>query len=451
MQQHLQSIDVTKPAEDESGISLILREMLCVAAKKLSEQMRQPLEKLGVLYEDIIHTGHTSQAKSRHLSSGYNTNKYDPEKSYPLKVSSGKGQTLFVYKQVGKDEAARLQSHSYRFANIKVTLDVISRSLHLPRDELFEHLANMTDGSSSESILEPGVHIGFFAIRANINGGFDTVVQQLQPNLIPSVQLPLQSISEEMKPILQSLNNLTLSTVLQTLNIKLSYAADHEHVFIAQMHASIRALTKAYPDEFFREAVFSSTSINMPCRAVSVEVEYSTATMYLFRCVIPLHQREFSESLRTTPFEFFSMQQRVFSTSRDREVFARRVHAEFSGGGSSSMADRIPRRPNNVLLLAPSSPGLRLLDHWGGSSLISSRPTTAEKNLVETGNDGSNNPFASILVSQAIDVQSMKTSMDLHELDPMRVNAAATAVKEVEEPTWAEVNFQILMGKGKGI
>lgn len=240
MQQHLRSIDIPKAADDQLDIGLLFREMLCVAAKKLSEQMRHPLEHLGVLYEEILYTN--SGTRNR-LHAAIPDHISDLEKL--RKVSSGKGQTLFVYKEVDKEEAARLQSHGYRFTSMKVAVDVISRSLQLPREDLMEHLTNMRDASSSESILEPGLHIGCFVVRANTDGGFDAVVQQLQPNLIPSVRLPMQSVTEDMKAVLHSLNGLTLGAVVQMLRIKASYYSDHENVFVEQLQSSVHALMDA--------------------------------------------------------------------------------------------------------------------------------------------------------------------------------------------------------------
>ncbi|KAF3936639.1 hypothetical protein ABW19_dt0203041 [Dactylella cylindrospora] len=420
MQQHLRNIDLKKGLQNQTDLSLIFREMLCVAAKKLSEQLHYPLEEVGCLYDEILHTG--SSGRSR-----INTPVKPSDVEKLRKVNSGKGQTLFVYKVASRSDTSKLQSHGYRFVGLKVATDVISRSLQLPREELTEHLRSMREAAGSESILEPGVHVGCFAVRANVDGGFDVLVQNLQPNLIPSVQLPVHAITDEMKPIMQSLNGMTLSAVLRMLEIKMaSYSSEVERNFIEQMRSSVRALVKAYPDGFWVDAIFSSIPVVMPCRSDNFEVEHSTAHMYVFRTIVPIHQRELSEGVRLSPFEFFTTQQRTFSTSRDHEVFARQIHTEFSG-----LTDRHIRAPKPALL----SPRLKFF-RWPGSK----RPSTAEKNLMD-------NPFANIMISQAVDVHSAKTSLDIHEMDPMRVTGAAIVVREIEEPTWAEDYFSLLMSK----
>ncbi|EPS35734.1 hypothetical protein H072_10864 [Dactylellina haptotyla CBS 200.50] len=418
MQQHLRTVDMRKlGTEDQSALNLVFREMLCVAAKKLSEQLRQPLDQLGFLYDEILHTNNNSRNRAN-TSSGSDVEKL-------RKVSSGKGQTLFVYRQVTREEAARLQSHGYRFTSTKVTLDVVARSLQLHREELMEHLRCIREASMSESILEPGIHLGCFAARANIEGGFDVLVQNLQPNLIPSVQLPAQTLTDEMKTVFQSLDGFTMTDVLRSLGIKLSICTPEEQPFLEDLRSTVRALTKAYPDTFWNDAIFSSHSVSMPCRSGTLDVESSTALMYIFRIVVPIHQRELSDGIRIAPFEFFNMQQRTFSTSRDHEVLARQIHTEFSG-----FTERV-RSPKPALL----SPRLKSF-MWP----ISNRPNSSEKALVD-------NPFANIMISQAVDVHSAKTSMDAHELDTFRHNLAAVAVREIEEPTWAEEYFHLLMSK----
>ncbi|EWC45841.1 hypothetical protein DRE_04848 [Drechslerella stenobrocha 248] len=415
MQQHLRTIDLSKiGTADQSNLNVIFRELLCVAAKKLSEQLRQPVESLGVLYDEVLHTRHTRGRGS------IPTGPSDVENL--RKVANGRGQTLFVYQQVSKEEAARLQSHGYRFAGVKLAIDVVARSLQLPRDELMIHLQNMRDSSGPESILEPGVHIGFFAVRANIDGGFEVLVQSRQPNLIPSVQIPVHALADGMKLALQSFHGMTLSKVLEELG---TFSTGSEETFLDDMRASFWALTKAYPDSFWMDAVFSSIPISMACRSGDDDLEHSTAQMFVFRSVVPIHQRELSDGIKLSPFEFFTTQQRTFSTSRDHEVFARQAHTEFSG-----LSERYLRVPKPAFLLPKLARFVRL----------SRRPTTAEKTLVE-------NPFANIMISQAVDVHSAKTSMDAHELDSMRTTGAAVVVREVEEPTWVEEHFQLLMDR----
>ncbi|KAK6334251.1 hypothetical protein TWF730_003466 [Orbilia blumenaviensis] len=420
MQKHLRHIDLKKiGTEEQSELNIVFRELLCVAAKKLSEQLRLPMENLGALHDDILHT--SSNSRSR-----VNTPVGPSDIERLRKISSsGRGQTLFVYREVTRDEAARLQSHGYRFASVKVATDVVARSLQVPRDVLTEHFKDMRDASQIESILEPGVHIGCFACRANIDGGFDVLVQKLQPNLVPSVQLPVSTLTDELKQIIQSLHGMTLRSVSRTLEMKQNSASGFERSCIGEIRSAVRALTKAYPDTFWQDAVFSSIPVSMPCRSGNEEVEHATAQMFVFRTIVPIHQRELSDGIRIAPFDFFTTQQRTFSTSRDHEVFARQIHTEFSG-----LSERYT--------LPPSSSGIpaRLRALFG----MSGRPSTAEKTLVE-------NPFANIMISQAVDVHSAKTSMEIHELDTLRTTGAAVVVREVEEPTWAEEYFHLLMSK----
>lgn len=419
MQQHLRHVDLKKVGtEEQSELNLIFRELLCVAAKKLSEQLRQPLECIGALHDDILHTSSNSRSRA-------NTPIGPSDAEKLRKISAGRGQTLFVYREATREEAARLQSHGYRFTSVKVATDVVARSLQVPREILTEHFKNMRDASQIESILEPGVHIGGFACRANVDGGFDVLIQKLQPNLIPSVQLPIPALTDELKQVIQSLHGMTLRNALRALEIKQNSTSGINRSYAGEVRSAVRALTKAYPDSFWQDAIFSSVPITMPCRSGNVEVDHATAQMFIFRTIVPIHQRELSDGIGMAPFDFFTTQQRTFSTSRDHEVFARQIHTEFSG-----LSERYLRSPK------PSTIPQRLRSFLR----MSNRPATAERTVVE-------NPFANIMISQAVDVRSAKTSMEIHELDTLRTAAAAIVVREVEEPTWAEDHFHLLMSK----
>ncbi|KAK6358842.1 hypothetical protein TWF696_000022 [Orbilia brochopaga] len=360
MQQHLRTVEFRKlSTEEQSNLNVIFRELLCVAVKKLSEQLRHPLEHIGALHHDILHT----QPSARSQVSTPIAASSDVEN--PQRVANGRGQTLFMYRQVSKEEAARLQSHGYRFASVKVAVDVVARSLQLRRDELTSHIQSMRESSGSESILEPGLHVGYFAVRANIDGGFDVLVQSLQPNLIPSVRLPIKALNDEMRLVIQSFHGMTLSVALRSLEDKIASSSGTEHTFLEELQSSIRTLTKAYPDSFWLDAIFSSVPVSLPCRPGNGDVEYSTAQMYIFRAIVPIHQREVSGGIEMSPFELFMTQQRTFSTSRDHEVFARQIHAEFSG-----LAERYLRMTKPALLSSRVASFI-----WPGSQ----RPSTAEK------------------------------------------------------------------------
>src|SRR5437660_875809 len=98
MEQHLRSANTGKSSEGSEESSIIFREMFCIAAQDLSEQLKQPLESLGPVYEGIINTGKTVKPQITTLQP-LSSSAVDVETALKPMANNGKGQMLFVYRQ----------------------------------------------------------------------------------------------------------------------------------------------------------------------------------------------------------------------------------------------------------------------------------------------------------------------------------------------------------------
>jgi len=125
------------PIED---YSLVFRELFCVAAGDLADDMKQPLDKMGVLYDEITLTGQgTIKGKKNGAAADLDIEG----------LSSGKGQLLFLVRTVNRREAERLQGAGFRFVTLSnmiplmaTTLQVSPRSLTRRFEMLREYAAD---------------------------------------------------------------------------------------------------------------------------------------------------------------------------------------------------------------------------------------------------------------------------------------------------------------------
>jgi hypothetical protein len=337
MKKHIRALTVAKASQPGSQSSLhpydssyshgitednavIFRELFCVSASALAAQIDEPLENIGVLYDEILSTGVTAKPGAKDAETGLPTSH----------TSFGRGQLLFVVRRANNTEAADLQASGYRFAEVQNVIDIMARSMQVEREELQTHIANMKS-SSTERILEPGVHVACFAIRACINGGFDVLVQKDAKGLLPTVQLPISELDKAGLDTIQALDGMSVATCLITLRNSPTISDGPAHAFITQFYNAIIALADQIGDPFFQEARLISKPISAPCRGPRPQSPPSYAWLIAFRAIVPIQSRNPMDQLEFSPLSLFNVRQRVYKNTLDHDVFARATHREFAG------------------------------------------------------------------------------------------------------------------------
>ena len=423
-------------AEPIDNYSLIFRELFCIAASDLADQLNQPLEGAGVLFDEILNTGQTTNDKAKARRSMI-SDPTDTERGQVESPYFGRGQLLFLTRRLDRREAESFQNAGFRFTGITNVVDILARSMQIKPDDLHTQLANMWDYSRNFNILEPGIHMACFAIRANVRGSFDILVRKVARNQLPTMQMPLLSLDSWQLDYLSELNGMSVSACLKSFKTKLTLLnlAKKEQLFTAQLHDTLESLRDEINDSFFMEAALVATPVSAPCRVTQENVPPGQATLIAFRLIIPVHSRIPEKKLEFVPLSFFKMQQHVYKNSPDHNVFARKVHREFGpilnpsrpslsdkeeglwspnsfqfNGSRKSLVDIREELEHKLPTLIPRAPPpQKSLRFWRknldiiepGNGRVSAwlrGDTSSQKEPVEL------NPFGGILVSQEVTV-----------------------------------------------
>ncbi|RDW60762.1 hypothetical protein BP6252_12145 [Coleophoma cylindrospora] len=318
------------PIED---YSLVFRELFCVAAADLAEDLHLPLEDVGVLFDAIISTGQRAAPKPK---SGMKRD--TPDSSVDLERNGlalpvfGRGQLLFLVSQASRREAEHLQAAGYRFANAQNVLPILARSMQVSSEEIAGHLESMKEFVKETKILEPGVHLACFAIRASVRGGFDVLVRKDARNQLPTMQLPFDRLEKWQADYLKNLDSHSVSSVINTLtkSSKSPSFSVREQTFATQFLTALESLKQAIDDPFFGEALLIAKPIEAPCRGSTENSQPGTATLLAFRLIAPIHSQAPGTRLEFIPLGFFRAQQHVYKNSPDHAVFARKTYREFA-------------------------------------------------------------------------------------------------------------------------
>lgn len=222
----------------------------------------------------------------------------------------------------------RLQAAGYRFANISNVIDFLARSMEVTRIDLATRLERMYDYTTSERILEPGVHLACFALRPLIHRGFDVLVQKQARNLLPTFPLPMSKLEQWQLDILAQMDNWTVATCLERLQGRSLFVNQEEQHFVRQLFDGITSLADQIESHFFDDARLIARPYTVPCLSDIQKPEQ--ALLIAFRVIASAHEY----SAVNTRYEFGSLrllvsQQRTHKGCEDHHTFAQRMQQEF--------------------------------------------------------------------------------------------------------------------------
>ncbi|PVH70443.1 hypothetical protein DL98DRAFT_661172 [Cadophora sp. DSE1049] len=460
-------------AENTDDYSIIFRELFCIAAADLAEQLNEPLGNVGILFDEILGTGHkTSKLKAR-LNSPEST--MDLESGGMTTSSLGRGQLLFLVRRANRREAEHLAASGYRFAEIQNVAHIIARSMQINCNDFQGRLASMHDYSSETNVQKPGVHLACFASRASVRGGFDVLIRKDARNQLPTMQLPIDSLNSGQVAYLSQLDRSSVTACLKFLKVKLasSEITKREQSFATILYDALVALNEEINDPFFADALLIGEPISAPCYRSGEYGKTARATLIAFRIIVPIQFRAQGLKLGFAPLGFFRTQQYVYRNSPDHARFARAIHKEFGpilskrrfsvkenakGLKSATPLGKFQRRlkknargPLGVSTPAAApkahtkSSGLKLWNRQsGGESQTSPKATlgsTSEIQLVET------QTFGGVMVSQevSVDVRDFEelsrqgraddkfSGIDIVRIQPTQMGTTSEATKEVAD------------------
>ncbi|KAK7403588.1 hypothetical protein QQX98_010640 [Neonectria punicea] len=355
MRQHLAQLPHCGRDKDRRGIQLInehgemindydiiFRELFCMAASSLADRLREQIASVGVLWDEILPTGaagkrpHGSLQKNSSRKSSSDNEDSQSENRHGADVAEkdlslweqdyGRGSLMFLVRQIEADrDAERLVSAGYRFAEPHQVSEIIQSSMQIKCQGFEQKLRDMAMYTTQQQKALPGVHLGFFAIRARPNSlGFEILVRKGARNLLPSTPLSISHLEDWQVPFLRRLDNLPVSKIRQILDEGDRSSRTHkEGEFASQLSEAITALQEWIQEPLFEEATLSPTVVELPCIS---EDSPAQSKMVVMRLVVPIHSVSSSPACEFVPLGFFKIQQ---VPTKFRQEFTRGVHREF--------------------------------------------------------------------------------------------------------------------------
>ncbi|KAJ5746158.1 hypothetical protein N7520_011340 [Penicillium odoratum] len=340
IQKHVLSRGVVndKDTELQTDFDTLFKQLFCVSAQELSNDLRLPLHDLGTLYDDVLSTAIPVSRLSRAMGRS--------------SLRTGKGQLMFSVRQLQKHEAARMATFGFRFATIENITSTLSRRIHVPEPSLREHLRDMRDYATTNRGFSEGVHMTAFVMRPTVSDHFEILTTKGTGNPLPSSTLPMLRLHVSHLDLISHMEGWSMNTCLKYLKSDPAMQADRNlDEFRLHLIEGITSLSKSFSEEMRAAATFSARPLLAPCRETSrtsEEVSQSPqqCTLLTFCVVGTLNTQVPNEDFTFTPFRLFRVQQQVNDNVADRDGFSRELSQELfctdvRSGSTASDADML--------------------------------------------------------------------------------------------------------------
>ncbi|KAH7356761.1 hypothetical protein BKA65DRAFT_548146 [Rhexocercosporidium sp. MPI-PUGE-AT-0058] len=321
------------PIED---YSIVFRELFCLATAELAADLHHPVENLGVLYDEVVVTGVGAKdiEKGKKSIATVASSMLDVEKDGKDGSSLGKGQLLFLVSRVERNEAENLKAIGFRFAQPSSVNGIIANSLRVGPRGLARRLDIMRTYYTDHHILEPGVHLGCFAIRASLavgRRGFDILVRRDAKNQLPTIQAPFDTLQSWHIEYLKEMDSKNVSVIGKQLykDSKPSNKNAEQRELAKNLLKTLESLKEEIEDPLFNDSMLIAEPFEIPCRGKDKSSPPGIASLIAFRIILPLHSRAPGRKLTFTPLNLFKTQQRVYENSPDHVFFAKSIYREF--------------------------------------------------------------------------------------------------------------------------
>ncbi|CAK7225122.1 hypothetical protein SCUCBS95973_005752 [Sporothrix curviconia] len=477
---------ISDHGEPIENYEAVLCELFCTAAEALAVKLKVSLGNVGVLWDEILATGDSGripggsyrsatrkQRKSEQIlqadgSSGngngddngteLRSNKelaeMDSSELAEMGISRqaaaarnpeyGRGSLMFLVRHVENvRELGALEAAGYRFAELRHVSGIIDSSMQIKSRNIETKLRAMQMYARDSPMLEAGVHLGFFAVRARVGGvGFNVLVDREARNLLPSVPLPFAALEPVQLAFLRQVDNMTPERAIRHM-ATIKTLTPKEAYFASQLVDAITALRRGLADDaVFDDAVLSAKVVEVPCRRSADGGGASMAAMIALCCVVPIHQNIRSGSCELMPLSFFKVHQLVDPDSPHQLEFLRSLHRDIY-----PLINAVPAPPMSSPASGSHSGGRHSSNGHGHHHHHSSRLHNLSSRLGRHGRHGSSSrmgtargssPHGSLKASStkelwtggrpSSDMGTQPSSADLHALammdDPSSLVAA---------------------------
>ncbi|KAK5127471.1 hypothetical protein LTR85_006810 [Meristemomyces frigidus] len=319
--------------ETYSDYSIVFRERFCAAAASLAATLHIPTERVGVLYDKIIETGTLRPEDKVGKRNTVQMDKLaDVESGRSLNLF-GKGQLLFLTRQLSSEDADKLLNAGFKFASVHQVGRTIAEPMQVPLAALEAHVADLKHYVDKLNTLEkPGTWLAFFGLIPRPNSkGFDVGVKKEDQDQLPDVRLLPVEPQQWQAEFLQRLDGLRTRSCMTFLEDRTqtdTQRSQQEQQFAMVLLQSIVQLGQQVPADWFREARFLARPVF--AHYSQHRLRGGVSWVYTFCVIADMHTSlEACDSVTRIPLTFFSARQRCYKGSPDHSILARDIHQEF--------------------------------------------------------------------------------------------------------------------------
>ncbi len=324
--------DTEDDIEDTGGYSLLFKKLFLAAAGDLADMIQEPLDNIGVLFEDIMNTGTLSKGTKKFFPRSPSSDRLGHAERGSSTEIFGRGQLLFLIRRATRQECIKMQSGGYRSATILNVIDSLARSMEVTQRELLPRLQRMEAQAGKINMLTPGVYLSLFGLHPRPGWGLEVLAQSDANSMLPSVRLGPPKPTKWQLNILKLLDDLTVSECNSVIDSKISELNNMEEVeFLHILSSAIRKLFDGIPRELSAKARLMARPFRAPCRGLNPDPETENAYMIVFKAIADIHDTfRLTQNVEFVPLRLFLCQQHCYKDAPDNEAFANRVHREFA-------------------------------------------------------------------------------------------------------------------------
>jgi hypothetical protein len=329
----------------------IFKQLFCVAAQALANHMHEPLERIGVLFEEPLDTGTVFGPPAKHGLRGLSINPYNTD----MESSSAfpRGKYLFLNRQLSRIEASKFAALGHRFAGVEQIADSLAKSIQVNRDNMLHRLERMRKQTSTDHLPPPGVHLACFMLRPSMQQSFDILVPTADQDQLPLAPVRSTDLSRKEMDQLKRFDEWTVSEMMRVLRT-LKGSGLMEDVRWPLHDAFVQLGNLIGEPENMTQAKFTASEIHVPCRKTT-EDGPTTCTLLVVRVLRNIHAPTTKKDFTWVPLSFFSAQQTIQRCDSNDTSFATQARKEFghlSVGGCNkpkgSHSIRLHRRSSSA-------------------------------------------------------------------------------------------------------
>ncbi|KAI1112948.1 hypothetical protein F5Y14DRAFT_236355 [Nemania sp. NC0429] len=306
---------------------VISRELFCLAANRLATRLKERLIDVGILWDDILPTGKARQYQSRE-DQGDSCEK--GEATGTRGSQSGCGSLIVLVRRLEHShDAERLEAAGFRFADVRHVSGIIGSRMQIETADLRQTLTDMAAYAESNTMIDPMVHLGFFGIRARVDGhGFDVLVEKGARNLLPAAKLPLERLEPWHTDFLRRYEGAKMPLLQQRLSEVSSRHSPLEAHFASLLIDALGTLRGRVDNQLLEEATLSCQTVQVPCRSRPELPGAGECTMMVLHLMIPIHYSLDGSGCDFIPLSFFKVHQMAYEDSPFHTAFTQQLYRE---------------------------------------------------------------------------------------------------------------------------